>query len=91
MMSCDHLMMSLMMSCDHLMMSCDYLMMSSGEWAKLDDDKVSLVKEDQILKLSGGGDWHVAYILLYGPQRLEKMKNDLKEEEKVCCVCELGG
>ena len=73
------------------MMSCDYLMMSSGEWAKLDDDKVSLVKEDQILKLSGGGDWHVAYILLYGPQRLEKMKNDLKEEEKVCCMCELGG
>ena len=49
-------------------------MMSSGEWAKLDDDKVSLVKEDQILKLL----------------RLEKMMNDL-EEEKVCCMCELGG
>ena len=26
------------------------------------------VTEEQILKLSGGGDWHVAYILLYGPE-----------------------
>ena len=61
-----------MMSCDYLMMSCDILMMSSGEWAKLDDDKVSLVKEDQILKLSGGGDWHVAYILLYETRENEE-------------------
>ena len=38
------------------------------------------MKEDQILKLSGGGDWHIAYILLYAPRRLEKMK---EEEEKV--------
>ena len=36
-----------------------------GDWVKLDDDKVSVVTEEQILKLSGGGDWHVAYILLY--------------------------
>uniref|UniRef100_A0A3B3RTP8 Ubiquitin carboxyl-terminal hydrolase n=1 Tax=Paramormyrops kingsleyae TaxID=1676925 RepID=A0A3B3RTP8_9TELE len=41
------------------------------EWVKFDDDKVSLVAPEDILKLSGGGDWHIAYILLYGPRRLE--------------------
>ena len=46
----------------------------------MDDDKVSLVTEEQILKLSGGGDWHVAYILLYGPRRLEKMKEEEEED-----------
>ena len=39
--------------------------------------------EDQILKLSGGGDWHVAYILLYAPRRLEKMREEEEEEEEV--------
>ena len=38
--------------------------------------------EDQILKLSGGGDWHVAYILLYAPRRLEKMREEEEEEEE---------
>ena len=42
---------------------------------KLDDDKVSMVTEEQILKLSGGGDWHVAYMLLYAPCRLERLKD----------------
>ena len=37
----------------------------SGQWLKFNDDVVTLVSEDDILKLSGGGDWHVAYILLY--------------------------
>ncbi|EEC11108.1 Queuine tRNA-ribosyltransferase, putative [Ixodes scapularis] len=41
------------------------------EWFKCDDDKVSLVSADEILKLSGGGDWHTAYVLLYGPRLLE--------------------
>eukprot|EP00761_Pharyngomonas_kirbyi_P011989 gb/GECH01012015.1/.p1 GENE.gb/GECH01012015.1/~~gb/GECH01012015.1/.p1 ORF type:complete len:471 (+),score=137.34 gb/GECH01012015.1/:1-1413(+) len=36
-----------------------------GTWMKFDDDKVSEVKEDDIRNLSGGGDWHMAYILLY--------------------------
>ena len=72
--------------------------MCVDNWLKLDDDKVSLVKEEDILKLSGGGksvdvpstlgnddgcgvispgDWHIAYILLYGPRRLEKLKKDI--------------
>lgn len=41
------------------------------EWFKCDDDKVSVVTTDEILKLSGGGDWHTAYVLLYGPRILE--------------------
>ncbi|XP_039272036.2 ubiquitin carboxyl-terminal hydrolase 14-like [Styela clava] len=41
------------------------------DWLKCDDDTVSPVKGEDILKLSGGGDWHIAYVLLYGPRRLE--------------------
>lgn len=41
------------------------------EWFKCDDDKVSVVTTEEILKLSGGGDWHTAYVLLYGPRILE--------------------
>lgn len=43
----------------------------TDEWVKFDDDKVSVVSPEDILKLSGGGDWHIAYVLLYGPRRLE--------------------
>lgn len=43
----------------------------SDEWFKFDDDKVSVVSAEDILRLSGGGDWHIAYVLLYGPRRLE--------------------
>ena len=50
-----------------------------GDWVKLDDDKVSVVTEEQILKLSGGGDWHVAYILLYAPRRLERLREEEEE------------
>ena len=32
-----------------------------GEWLKLDDDKVSVVTEEDILKLSGGGIVTVLY------------------------------
>nr|CAD7586043.1 unnamed protein product [Timema genevievae] len=40
-------------------------------WLKCDDDVVSPVTSEDILKLSGGGDWHCAYVLLYGPKVLE--------------------
>jgi ubiquitin carboxyl-terminal hydrolase 14 len=43
----------------------------ADEWIEFDDDKVSPVSADDILKLSGGGDWHCAYVLLYGPKILE--------------------
>jgi ubiquitin carboxyl-terminal hydrolase 14 len=41
------------------------------EWMKFDDDCVSPVTSEDILRLSGGGDWHCAYVLLYGPKILE--------------------
>ncbi|OCT76695.1 ubiquitin carboxyl-terminal hydrolase 14 [Xenopus laevis] len=43
----------------------------NDEWIKFDDDKVSIVSPEDILRLSGGGDWHIAYVLLYGPRRIE--------------------
>eukprot|EP01136_Pigoraptor_vietnamica_P011581 Opistho-1_new@50594 len=39
-------------------------------WLKYDDDKVSPVHTEDILKLSGGGDWHIAYVLLYSSRSL---------------------
>jgi len=36
-----------------------------GKWIEFDDDKLIERKEEDIQKLSGGGDWHMAYMLLY--------------------------
>lgn len=44
---------------------------NSDIWLKCDDDVVSPVTTEDVLKLSGGGDWHCAYVLLYGPRVLE--------------------
>jgi len=41
------------------------------QWYKCDDDYVSPVDSDEVLKLSGGGDWHCAYVCLYGPRFLD--------------------
>jgi len=35
------------------------------EWHKYDDDLVTPVKMEDILALRGGGDWHMAYYLVY--------------------------
>ena len=34
----------------------------TNQWHMYDDDTVSPVTEEDILKLSGGGDWHTAYV-----------------------------
>lgn len=39
----------------------------SDDWFKFDDDKVSLVKEEEIMKLGGGGDRPTAYMIVYLP------------------------
>ncbi|KAG0175557.1 Ubiquitin carboxyl-terminal hydrolase 14 [Apophysomyces sp. BC1034] len=44
---------------------------NDDEWHKFDDDKVSIVKDADIQRLDGGGDWHTAYIVLYRAKRLE--------------------
>jgi ubiquitin carboxyl-terminal hydrolase 14 len=36
-----------------------------NEWLRYDDDTVSVVKDQEIEALSGGGDWHAAYLALY--------------------------
>jgi len=48
-------------------------------WLKCDDDEVSPVHEEDVLKLSGGGDWHTAYLLLYGPRKLPKVRGQAPE------------
>ncbi|KAJ1947404.1 deubiquitinating enzyme [Kickxella alabastrina] len=40
-------------------------------WYKFDDDNVSMVTDDEILKLCGGGDWHTAYVTLYRAKKLD--------------------
>jgi ubiquitin carboxyl-terminal hydrolase 14 len=37
----------------------------SGKWIEFDDEQPILQREEDITKLSGGGDWHMAYICLY--------------------------
>jgi len=44
----------------------------SDVWHKFDDEDVTSVSSEDILRLSGGGDWHCAYVLLYGPRLLKK-------------------
>merc|ERR1712228_831041 len=51
-------------------------------WLKCDDDDVSPVHEEDVLKLSGGGDWHTAYLLLYGPRKLPKVRGQKTLEDK---------
>lgn len=41
-----------------------------SSWIQFDDDKLIPMKESEILSLSGGGDWHMAYLLLYRAQRV---------------------
>lgn len=38
---------------------------SGDTWYQYDDDIVSVKKTEDILALRGGGDWHMAYQLLY--------------------------
>jgi len=45
---------------------------ADGIWIKCDDDVVTPVTTDEIARLCGGGDWHCAYVLLYGPAILER-------------------
>ncbi len=38
---------------------------ADGKWVLFDDDTLSFKKDEDILALSGGGDWHMAYLMLY--------------------------
>lgn len=41
-----------------------------------DDENVNPVTEEDVMKLSGGGDWHTAYLLIYGPRVFEYEEKD---------------
>lgn len=56
------------------------------QWVKFDDDVVTSVTSEEILRLSGGGDWHVAYVLLYGPRILELPIDETSEVETKMAV-----
>ncbi|KMZ68663.1 Ubiquitin carboxyl-terminal hydrolase [Zostera marina] len=43
----------------------------SGKWIEYDDQNANYKKEDDITRLSGGGDWHMAYILMYKARVIE--------------------
>lgn len=34
-------------------------------WVKFDDDQTSKVTLEEVMALRGGGDWHMAYLLIY--------------------------
>ena len=42
----------------------------ASKWWKFDDDQVTEVKEEDVAKLVGGGDWHMAYLLIYKAKEL---------------------
>ena len=37
----------------------------NDDWFVFDDDEVSPCKTEDILKLKGGGDWHMSYLNFY--------------------------
>lgn len=37
----------------------------TDDWYCYDDDDVSPCKTEDIMKLKGGGDWHMAYLAFY--------------------------
>ncbi|GLC34027.1 hypothetical protein PLESTB_000830100 [Pleodorina starrii] len=38
---------------------------TDGTWVCFDDEKLTVRSQEEVLALSGGGDWHMAYLLLY--------------------------
>ncbi|KAK9281340.1 hypothetical protein L1049_004240 [Liquidambar formosana] len=44
----------------------------SGKWIEYDDDNPIPQREEDITKLSGGGDWHMAYICMYKARTVPK-------------------
>lgn len=36
-----------------------------GSWVLFDDDDLIMKTAEDVLALNGGGDWHMAYLLLY--------------------------
>lgn len=41
---------------------------ADGTWIQFDDDQLIVRKAEEVQTLAGGGDWHMAYMLLYRAQ-----------------------
>merc|ERR1712186_282458 len=54
-------------------------------WIECNGDTINPIHVEDVMKLSGGGDWHTAYLLLYGPRKLMKYQ---KEEENTATGAE---
>jgi len=52
------------------------------EWLMCDDDEIRPVTSEDVLKLSGGGDWHTAYVLLYRSRVLTMEAEDIEKEKE---------
>ncbi|CAG5096556.1 Oidioi.mRNA.OKI2018_I69.XSR.g14675.t1.cds [Oikopleura dioica] len=52
-----------------------------GRWIKFDDDKATVVTEEEVLALSGGGDWHTAYICIFETKKLPVFTPDLENDQ----------
>jgi ubiquitin carboxyl-terminal hydrolase 14 len=50
-----------------------WIQLQGNEWAKLDDDVVSPAAIEDVLKLNGGGDWHMTYLAIY--RKIEVIPN----------------
>jgi len=50
---------------------------SHDKWIKYDDDIVTICSDEEIKKLSGkgGGDWHMAYLVVYRTRKLQPISN----------------
>jgi len=55
---------------------CGLVLFTSCSWVLFDDDTLHIKKGDDILNLSGGGDWHMAYLLQYRAITVPKAKDD---------------
>lgn len=47
-----------------------------GSWVQFDDDKMIPRKDEDVLELAGGGDWHTAYLMLFKPQRVPESSTE---------------
>ncbi|PAV73239.1 hypothetical protein WR25_14322 [Diploscapter pachys] len=56
-----------------------WVRLEEDKWAMCDDEHVQPITSEDVLRLSGGGDWHTAYVLLYGPRVIRKFP-ELKDE-----------
>lgn len=52
-----------------------------GRWIKFDDDTTTVVTEEDVMALSGGGDWHSAYICIYETKPMPIFTDDFNNDQ----------